>query len=139
MPVSGSKISSPHWDFVLELEYHGFVKLSIHQGNPTAISSALWTLCRHMHIIVVICSTVQHRSQTYTYRIEYTCTIHWYNFQCNFRRVLPISTYIYMVRSIDKSQLCEICIHWIYSVFLNISGSIWIFFSIISWSYFPLA
>lgn len=48
MPVSGSKISSPHWDFVVELEYQGFVKLSIHQGNPTAISSALWTLCRHM-------------------------------------------------------------------------------------------
>lgn len=48
MPVSGSKISSHHWDFVIELEYHGFVKLSIHQGNPTAISSALWTLCRHM-------------------------------------------------------------------------------------------
>lgn len=37
MPVSGSIISSPHWDFVVELEYHGYVKLSIHQGNPTAI------------------------------------------------------------------------------------------------------
>lgn len=41
MPVSGSIISSPHWDFVVELEYRGFVKLSIHQGNLTALSKCL--------------------------------------------------------------------------------------------------
>lgn len=123
MPVSGSKISSSHWVRIPRICEIIYSPRKPHCYFKCLMNIVQAYVSNSNHIIVVICSTVQHRSQTYTYKIEYTCTLHWYNFHCNFRRVLPISTYIYMVRSIDKSQLCEMCIHWIYSVFRNISGT----------------